>query len=80
MIMDGSLQTGMSCALCIHSRLLVGKRWRGVGENSRQQVGVDFIAPEKATLSPLTTIVGFPDIARHKSLTKTTPYIPNTSV
>ena len=58
----------------------MGVRWKGVGENSRQQVGVDFVAPEKATLSPLTTIVGFPDITTHKSLTKTTPYITNTSV
>ena len=45
------------CALSPFSPsiLLVGVRWRDVGENSSQQVGVDFIAPEKATL--LTTIV-----------------------
>ena len=37
------------CALspCIPSRLLVEIRWRDVGENSSQQVGVDFIAPKR---------------------------------
>ncbi|KAI0214095.1 hypothetical protein LSAT2_000812 [Lamellibrachia satsuma] len=37
------------CALspCIPSRLLEEIRWRDVGENSSQQVGVDFIAPKR---------------------------------
>ena len=37
----------------------LGVRWRGVGENGREQVGVDFIAAKKVTLTQLTTIMVF---------------------